>query len=183
MNQTSSRYGIRWIPGRTYGGWHAKIIRMGQPYEKYFSSLTFGGIEPARLVAQAWLEGMALKTPAMTKAQFCAISRSNNTSGFPGVIRRKVTRKLKTGQLNEQDFYVARSPKGQRKVKERSFSVAKHGEAEAFRLAIEARKTFLAEVEGLWLNAAPQRLHPMDTQPAGSVTVDCNFLVKTAEKS
>lgn len=183
MDQTSSDYGIRWMPGRTYGGWHAKIIRMGQTYEKYFSSLTFGGVEPARLVAQAWLEGMALKTPAMTKAQFCAIPRSNNTSGFPGVIRRKVRRKLKSGQFSEHDIYVARSPKGQRPVKDRSFSVARHGEAEAFRLAVDARQTFLAEIEGLWLNAAPQWLHPIDTQPTDSVTVDCNFPTRAAEKA
>lgn len=156
---------------------------MGQTYEKYFSTLTFGGVEPARLVAQAWLEGMALKTPAMTKAQFCAIPRSNNTSGFPGVIRRKVVRKLKAGQHQEQDFYVARSPKGAGKVKEKSFSVAKYGEAQAFRLAVEARQAFLTEIEGLWLNVAPQRLHPIDTQVTDPVTVDCNFPTKTAEKA
>lgn len=175
MVQKHSDYGIRWMPGRTYGGWHAKIIRQGRTYEKYFSSLTFGGVEPARAVAQAWLEGVALKTPAMTKAEFCAITRQNNTSGYPGVIRQKVTRQLKTGRVSEYDSFVARSPKGHKPAKNRSFSIARHGEAEAFRLAVETRKALLAEVEGLWLNVAPKRFHPIDTSPTDSVTVDCNL--------
>ena len=88
---------------------------------------------------------MAARHPRVTKGALAVLLRKHNTSGVPGVCRIKQYFKTVSGGLQPYFIWQAQSLRGIKPFRTRSFSVQKHGEAEAKRLAIAARKAFEAE--------------------------------------
>ena len=116
--------------------WFVSFSRQGVRHERRFYEPQFGGSEPALAAAVAWRDQKLAEVKALTLVAFCQQRRSNNQSGVPGV------------------HYLCppRQPEGiwQAKLKladgtrmTKSFSVLKHGERKAFKLAVAARREML----------------------------------------
>jgi hypothetical protein len=61
------------------------FIRRATKFPKNFFDGTLGGSRKALAAAIAWRNRTIAKLEVVTLRQFCAIKRSNNTSGVPGV--------------------------------------------------------------------------------------------------
>lgn len=120
--------------------WRVRFSRSGKHYSKTFYDLTCGGTKAAKAQAIAWRDEQLAAIKALTMLEFHQQKRSNNMSGVPGVHFHKTpAQPLGFWQAN------IKSSDGRRMAK--SFSVRKHGEREAFRLAVAARSELLAKVE------------------------------------
>jgi hypothetical protein len=129
-------------------GWAVVIKRRGRIYTKFFADGQYG--KDAAFQA-ACIHGRTLlaRLPARAKyIEHCA----RNTSGVVGVGRTRERSKTGIWHL----YYKARwlTPEG--RVIQKKFSVEKYGEAEAFKLATEARQ------EGLRHLKAANRRHTQD---------------------
>lgn len=120
--------------------WRVRFSRSGIHYSKTFYDLACGGTKAAKAQAIAWRDEQLAAIKALTMLEFHQQKRSNNMSGVPGMHFHKTpAQPLGFWQAN------IKSNDGRRVAK--SFSVRKHGEREAFRLAVAARSELLAKVE------------------------------------
>ncbi|ATQ74202.1 hypothetical protein CR152_06585 [Massilia violaceinigra] len=153
------RIGIYRIPHAIAGYvLHVVLRRNGIVFTKRFWEHRCGDHVQALQMAQAWRDRVIAQHPAMTLAQFCSIVRSNNTSGIPGVARREKGYRTKEGIDVRNAYWVACVPRSGGTVSVRHFSIAKLGEDDARRLAIEAREQGLAELESVVFR---QQMQPM----------------------
>ena len=120
--------------------WRVRFSRSGTHYSKTFYDLACGGTKAAKAQAIAWRDEQLAAIKALTMLEFHQQKRSNNMSGVPGVHFHKTS-------AQPLGFWQAniKSNDGRRVAK--SFSVRKHGEREAFRLAVAARAELLGIVE------------------------------------
>ena len=111
----------------------------------------------ARLKPCAWRElGVTVwpcKNPALALADFCAIVRSNNTSGIAGVSRVDKGSVSTKGIFVSRPYWCAPLAVADGKVRLNSFSVRKLGEEQARANAIQARTTALRELGTLAFRA------------------------------
>jgi hypothetical protein len=144
-------YGIRPVldrGGRRSPAWEVSLMRQGEVYARFFSMSTYGSLETALIAAKAWRDEITAHVPQISKADFCNIIKKSNTSNFAGVyLMRRRNRKVK-GATKIDDFWQAREPYSAGRMRTKSFSISRYGYEEAYRLAVEARKAFLSEVEG-----------------------------------
>lgn len=151
-------YGIG--PYRSSGvvaGWRVSIKRRGDTVTRYFASAHFGGLDAALQAAVAFRDEVNQKFPPLTKREQCAVLRSSNTSGIPGVFRTT------TGEWKARILFADGS------CKTRQFSIQRYGEEEAWRKAVQARAELLALVHGHALQHDEMR----DAQlPEPSTTLD-----------
>lgn len=128
------------------GGWRVSIRRKypapAREYVKYFANAAHGGENAALVAAQSWRDEIVRRHPRTTKQDLAALMRKHNTSGTPGVYRKIMRKKARNGSVRRHILWQAQSPAGVIPFRSRSFAVAKFGEDEARRLAIEARKEF-----------------------------------------
>lgn len=116
-------------------GWQVRLQRRGTRYAKYFADRRHGGIEQSFHAAKLWRDTLLREFAEDDRARVCSKS-ARNSSGVVGV--SKVTIAGSNGVT--YFFWQATwspSPGQRRSVR---FSVKKHGEDEAFRLAVEARQ-------------------------------------------
>jgi hypothetical protein len=166
-NNSAARRAARYRPDALYGirpsgarAWRVDIRRRKVTYSRFFSAARYGTLESALVAAQAWRDRMALQLQPWSRQEFSRSTRSDNTSGHPGVYRQCQRRRNERGDVVEYCSWQARTPEGTGPVRTRNFSIAKYGEAEAYRLAVEAREAFVAEARGPYLLAVPAHLHP-----------------------
>lgn len=120
--------------------WLVSFSRAGVMHVRRFYGPKHGGMDAARTAALAWRDQMLATVPPMGKLAFCQIPRSNSPNDIPGVVRSAPKRQA-------EGIWQARLKLAGQRARVASFSVAKYGEAEAYRLAVEARKRMLAEAE------------------------------------
>ncbi len=116
-------------------GWQVRLQRRGTRYAKYFADRRFGGTGASLAAARAWRDDLLKTFAEDDRARVCSKS-SRNSSGVVGV--SKVT--ISGGNGVIYYFWQATwspSPGQRRSIR---FSVKKHGDEEAFRLAVEARQ-------------------------------------------
>ncbi|MES2264692.1 MAG: AP2/ERF family transcription factor [Pseudomonadota bacterium] len=149
MRHTADRIGIYRLCDLKRGGdyLHVVLRRNGKTFNKEFFEKRCGGEQRTLQLAQAWRDSIIDAHPAMTVAQFCAIVRSNNTSGVPGVIRND--KRSSKGKPVPRIYWHARIPLGGGKYRYQNFSVNTFGEEEAKRLAIAARLQGLRDLDAL----------------------------------
>ena len=122
------------LPDASTHGWQVRLQRRGVMYRKFFADGSYGNDQMALTEALRWrdtlLETLSTQSPVRT----CESSR-RNSSGVIGV--SKVTVVGSNGTVYE--FWQATwSPsKGQRCCIK--FSIKRHGDRTAFKLAVEAR--------------------------------------------
>lgn len=128
------------------GAWNVSLTR-GAPvrvYTKIFSDSRFGGKKPALAAAQAWRDEIEHQHPKLTKKQRAGALSKRNTSGKAGVFRKFHLIQRVDGSEHVVFYWQARTPNGVKPCRTRTFSVEKHGEQEAYRMAVEARLAFEA---------------------------------------
>lgn len=122
------------LPDASTHGWQVRLQRRGRKFGKYFADRQFGGSRQAYGEARRWRDELVerLRDEA---ARICAKS-ARNSSGVVGVS------KVAVAAANGETYYFWQAtwcpePGRRRCVK---FSIRKHGERQAFRLAVEARR-------------------------------------------
>lgn len=117
--------------------WRVCFRRRGVRYGKGFFDLACGGESAALAQAIAWRDQQLAAIEPLPMQEFCAMKRSNNTSGVPGVHFVKSPRQpLGAWQAK---ITLANGVKTTR-----AFSVRQYGDREAFRRAVAARTQLLA---------------------------------------
>lgn len=128
-------------------GWRVSL-RRSQPvvrhFIKYFPDHAHGGEALALAAAQAWRDELQGQYPRATKEDLATLLRKHNTSGTPGVYRKVMRKRAKNGSVSIHILWQAQTPLAVTPFRSRSFSVAKFGEEDALRRAIQARKEFEA---------------------------------------
>ena len=121
------------LPSAGTHGWQVRLQRRGVKHRKFFADSTFGTPKQAFSAAQTWRNTL-LKELTRTQARTCESSRRNN-SGVVGV--SKITVVSSNGTVYQ--FWQAPgspTPGHRRYIK---FSIKRHGDRTAFKLAVEAR--------------------------------------------
>ncbi len=116
-------------------GWQVRLQRRGTRYAKYFADRGLGGPDSSLIAARKWRDDLLKKFAEDDSARVCSRS-ARNSSGVVGV--SKVTITGPNGVIYY--FWQATwspSPGQRRSIR---FSVKKHGEEEAFKLAVQARQ-------------------------------------------
>jgi len=120
--------------------WVVNFNRRGVSYQRRFYEPMHGGNEAAREAAIAWRDAKLAEVKALGVLEFCQHKRSNNTSGVPGV-------HFLTPAAQPEGIWQARLKLADGTKTTKTFSVRKHGERKAFRLAVAARREMLQRVE------------------------------------
>lgn len=149
-------YGIRLMinHGRD-PGYLVKIERRHVVYTQWFSFSLHGGQALALTTAQTWRDEQTRRLKPLTKQEFVSQIRPNNTSGAAGVVRTTQRTKKPSGQVWSADYWIARPPRGI-KVGARYFSISKHGEEGAKKLAFAARQEMEALCSGYHAPHVPE---------------------------
>ena len=125
------------LPDASTHGWQVRLQRRGRKYAKYFGDRPCGGTKAAYRKAVAWRDAVLEKLDSCEKsaARICQRS-SRNSSGVVGVSRIAVS------SANGETYFFWQAtwspePGARRCVK---FSVKRHGDRVAFRMAVDARR-------------------------------------------
>jgi len=144
------------LPAATYGitridsdktsthAWHVTISRQRKRFSKYFSDGIYGGKRKALAAAMRYREEVLANNPPFALRQFCEIVKRNNRCGISGISRIANTRK--NGVLCW--YWNARWSPEPYKSQSKKFSIARHGEEKAFKMAVRYRKKMLAQLQG-----------------------------------
>jgi len=118
------------------------ISRNKETIQEYFYCDNYRTQSEAREAAIKRWKQIRKKIPVLTKRSFCEVPRKPTKSGIVGV--RRITKKHGD---KEYEFWFSSwtTPNGERKT--RSFSINKHGEEKAKKMAIKARKAGLKLME------------------------------------
>lgn len=123
-----------------------KRANLAAPLNKCFSDSAYGDETASLAAAIAWRDEMERLHPRLDrKARLARPSRAN-TSGVKGVFQQFTPRLLADGSIRVSTFWSAITPAGVMLERTRCFSIDKYGEREAFRMAVEARQAFEAEL-------------------------------------
>jgi len=162
-------YISRYIGTTERGGFRVSIVRRARHYRKSFADSTYGGAAAALEAAKTWRDQIFFALPAISKAEAVARIPAANTSGVAGVFLR---REIVNGR--QRQAWVAYAPRQAGKLnRTKGFSIAKYGEKQAFSMAVEARRVFVAELGDaphLPKHAAKQMLFAVQQATAGAVT-------------
>lgn len=139
-------------------GWDVAVHRHGKPYRKSFTVHSYGSTEAALAAARAWRDELVQAVRPLTLAEYSNLERSNNTSGYPGVYLMRTIKRGRDGSCRVTLAWEARSPTGLKPAQKKSFAILKFGEDKAFELAVEARKGFVAQLDGYLLRRVPAHL-------------------------
>jgi len=137
-----------WNPDDTYAiaridlpragthGWQVRLQRRGVKYGKFFADGIHGGIPGSYQAALRWRDDLVGRiTRGENAARICRRS-PRNSSGVVGVSKVSVFAANGASYWFWQATWCP-SPGERRCVK---FSIKRHGDRQAFRLAVEARK-------------------------------------------
>lgn len=154
-----SEPGLTRIDHRDTHGWMMRLYHRGTTYTKLFSDGVYGNAKKALKAARKYRKQLGKKLGIESLSQrrrTRSVSAQNVATGIVGVYRG--SSKSKNGKVRH--YYAASWNPKPNKVKTKSFSIAKYGEAEAFRLAVEHRQKMVAEIVGSLPHAAPKNQQP-----------------------
>ncbi len=129
------------VPGegrKIYGGWEVRIQRRGERFSKYFSDLSHGGKRLALQSAKVFRDEIDQRYKRYSVKDLAAKPSARNRSGQVGIRLHEQTDRR--GEFDYSYWYwIAQWTDGHGRRRTRSFSIHRHGEEEAYRLACEAR--------------------------------------------
>ena len=137
MKETSDTFAITRMDradSSTFG-WQVRLQRHGTRFAKYFADRGHGGPAASFEAAKKWRDSLLEKFASDERARVCSRS-SRNSSGVVGVSKVTIT----GAQGMVYHFWQATWSPGPGQRKSIRFSVKRHGESEAFRLAVQARR-------------------------------------------
>lgn len=136
------------ITRHDYKKTHGYVVRYSRDtalFQKLFSDSIYGSKELALKAATDYLRELREAFPPMNRQEYCQINRNNNKAGIVGVYKSSTT-----SRGHRYDAWVASWSPQKGVHKQKSYAINKYGEDEAKRLAIEARKAGLREMELNW---------------------------------
>lgn len=160
--RTEDRYAIRWMDHHGNGepGYLVILRRRAQEHTQWFGMGRYGSARRALAAAQRWRDGLVARLSPITKREFVAKVRRNNTSGVAGVSRVVRVFVGRSGRRVEYAVWVARPPRCLKGVSGRSFRVSEHGEDGARSRAVALRREFEAQVHGFHAPHVPEAFLP-----------------------
>lgn len=117
-------------------GWQVRLQRRGQKVSRFFADRNYGGIDASLQAARTWRDEQWALWRTTAGPRTCVTS-PRNASGVVGV-SRVIIRSTNGVVYHFWQATWCPAPGQRQSVK---FSVKKHGEQIAYRLAIEARRT------------------------------------------
>ena len=139
MGTSDDTYAIARIdlPRAGTHGWQVRLQRRGVKFGKFFADRPHGGLHESYEAARVWRDELVSRFAAEeTQARICRTSARNN-SGVVGVSKIRVVAANGAVYWFWQAAWCP-APVERRCVK---FSVKRHGDRAAFRLAVEARRS------------------------------------------
>ncbi len=130
-------------------GWWVRVMRRNKMHSKLFSDGKYGGKEKALEKAKEYRDKIMEEYDGLLGKGYFAFKSQRNTSGIVGVHRASKVTKRPSGRKYTYDFWIASwldPTTGKRK--NRSFSISKHGDIGALKLALETRETAIALISG-----------------------------------
>lgn len=121
------------------GGWAVRLQRRGVKTQRYFSDSAFGGNRNALAMAKEFRDQIESDSRKYSVRELAQKPSARNQSGVVGV-RLQLDKKLIDGEEYQYWFWIAQWIDGHGNRKARSFSVHRHGDEEAYRLACLARR-------------------------------------------
>lgn len=144
-NRNISRIDFRNSDGEiTHGGWEVRFHRRGKRVEKFFADGKYRGKTRALKAARQYRDEIEAKLPKLTVHELSRKPSRRNQSGMVGVRRHEQT-DIRGDWGYTYTFWVAQWTDETGKRRTRSFSIQRHGEEEAYRLAVKARKKGMAD--------------------------------------
>lgn len=142
-----------------YGYYQLVVLkRDGRVFQKKFFESRCNGEQATLKLALAWRDTIIAEHAPISMVRFCAIVRSNNTSGVAGVTRQIKKQRRKNGNVYQYPCWDAAIPLGNGKHRYRSFMISKYGEEGAKQRAIEARQQGLADLQNIAYRPNAQHL-------------------------
>lgn len=124
------------LPGASTHGWQVRMQRRGQKYGKYFADRQWGGSKASYMAARSWRDALLERLEEEASGARICEKSARNSSGVVGVSKVAVT------ASNGSMYYFWQATwcpePGQRRCVK--FSIRRHGDRKAFRMAVEARK-------------------------------------------
>jgi AP2 domain len=122
-------------PAKRTHGYNVRVAWKGEKYGKFFSDRIHGDRLAALDAAIAW-RNKTEKTIGKPRSEHQVVGiHSRNNTGVVGV------RKRQRGNVEVYEAtWIVRDEEGNRKRQTTCFSIARHGEKKAFRLALKARQ-------------------------------------------
>jgi hypothetical protein len=139
--------GISRIDSGSTHGWFVRGYRNGKTYSKLFSDRKIGGKANALKLAKAYRDELNEELeliPKTPRRRRIVVSDSRNTTGELGVSR--TVKKGPNGTKHDTYSVSWRPTPGVQKCT--SFSIKKHGEKKAFKLAVDFRRARMREIHG-----------------------------------
>lgn len=123
------------LPAVATFGWQVRMQRSGQKVSRFFSDRSYGNAEESYRAAISWRDKTVAEWNSIAQARICTRS-SRNISGVVGVSRIRV----RASNGTEYEFWQATWCPAPGIRKTARFSILRHGDTVAYRLAIEARQ-------------------------------------------
>ncbi len=139
MSATNSEYGICRLDLEASGthGWQVRLQRNGVKFTRFFADVSWGGRRPALVRARQFRDRLLARLERRDdgRVRRHAVPAGRNRSGVVGV-----TRVVSVGANGDRYAFWQASWSPQPGVRRRiRFSILRHGDEEAFRLACDAR--------------------------------------------
>lgn len=128
-------------PEKHNHGWFIRLPRKKKMYSAFCSDKKCGGKAKGLIKAKAIYAKLAKQHPPMSRKEFAQVVRRPNKTGIPGV-----TKSVKFVGRKKYAFWLATWSPEIGVVAKRSFSVNRHGDLKAKKLAVRARKAGLAKM-------------------------------------
>lgn len=124
------------LPEASTHGWQVRLQRRGRKYGKFFADRLHGGPREAYRRARAWRDALVERLDERDPGPRVCLRSARNSSGVVGVS------KVAVSASNGETYYFWQATwcpeTGQRRCVK--FSIRRHGDRGAFRLAVEARR-------------------------------------------
>ncbi|MDB6079625.1 MAG: pathosis-related transcriptional factor and protein [Akkermansiaceae bacterium] len=124
------------LPSASTHGWQVRLQRRGVKYGKYFADRSCGGQQESYELARRWRDDLMSRVEEEENAARICSRSARNSSGVVGVSKVAVSAPNGATYFFWQATWCP-APGERRCVK---FSVKRHGEKQAFKLAVEARR-------------------------------------------
>lgn len=125
-------------------GWEVRITRRGKRVAKYFSDKDYGGKRGSLAASKVFRDAQIERLRPYTRLEL--VKRAENRTGNVLGVRLRENVVEKNGwQYTYKTWEASWTPDGGKRVK-KQFSVKKYGDAEAYKLAVKARKQALREM-------------------------------------
>jgi hypothetical protein len=119
-----------------------EIQRRYRIYSRNFSDQRHGGKRKALQAAVAYRDILIATLAPLTRAERCAIRKTNNRSGVSGVSRIEITDRRWKNPVRA-GYWLAKWPLDAGRFKQCMFSIQKYGERGAYLKAVQVRKQAL----------------------------------------